>query len=168
MVTGNKKLINCDNILRRRSLGQSNEPPQTLSNAGLHPKTIMLSECWDFNRALLRGISIVIAEKLILLYITRSQIYAKNGKKRVSRKGVVFHKILTTRQKIFTRMFVPFSIFTGRGAIRLPLIPVLQNLLNRITFIDERDVKTHLEIFLADKLHSMKVELCSWWKDGKI
>ena len=165
IITGDKKWIFYNNVVRKQPWSKRYEPPQTTLKAELHEKKIMLSVWWEWKGVVF--FELFPRNQTINLDVYCRQLNKLNAavKERrpelVNRKGVIFHHdnttphtSLATRQKLL-RLGWKVMLHPLCNPDLTPsdyyLFRSLQNSLNGKTFNDDKAVKLHLFQFFTDK-----------------
>lgn len=165
IITGDEKWVVYNNITRKRSWSQPNEPPQTTSKPDIHQKKVLLSVWWDYK-------GIVYFELLPRNQTINSEVYIdqltkldaeikKNRPELANRKGIVFHHdnarphtSLTTRQKLLQLGWdvLPHPPYSPDIAPSdFYLFQNLQNFLQGKKFNNDYEVKLQVTQFFASK-----------------
>lgn len=165
VVTGDEKWIVYDNAVRKRSWGQSSEPPQAAPKANIHQKKVMLCVWWDFK-------GVIYYELLPQNQTINSDVYCcqldnlnqeikEKRPELANRKGVLLHQdnarphvSSTTRRKIYELGWdvlphPPYSPDIAPSDYHL--FRSLQNSLNGKSFVNYEAVKRHVEEFFESK-----------------
>ena len=165
LVTGDKKWIFYDNVMRKRSCCLLNESPKQQPKKDIHVKKVKLCVWWDFK-------GIIYFEILPQNQTINSVVYCRQlsnlaeklerlRPELANRKGVVFHQdnarthvSLATRTKLHELGWdvLPHPSYSPDIAPSdYHLFLSLQNSLQGKSFIDLEDVKKHVENFFSSK-----------------
>lgn len=165
IITGDEKWIHYNNVGRKRSWSMTDEAPQTVAKAGLHPKKIMLSVWWDYKGVLYyellpQNTTINSTKYCSQIDKLKEEIDRKRSVL-VNRNGVVFHHDNArphvpnmTRQKLLdlgwdVLQHPPYSPDLAPSDYHL--FRALQNSLNGLILSDVDACKKHLDHFFANK-----------------
>lgn len=168
LVTGDEKWIEYNNIHRKRSWRQGNEPGQPTAKAGLHPQKVLMSIWWDCK-------GVIFYELLPTNETINSDKYCRQldqlkvaiQEKRpilANRKGIIFHHdnarphtSMQTQKKLRELnwdllIHPPYSPDLAPSDFHL--FRSLQNNLTGKKFASREALKNYLDSFFANKLIS--------------